>query len=136
MGRVIGIDYGAKRCGIAATDILKISINPITVIPPDELIPFLSKYLSVEQVDCLAIGWPTHSDGKETYLTEKIKTFLIKFAKLFPEIEISKVDESFSSSEAKSIIFESGTKKKKRRSKELVDQVSAVLIIKRYLDQL
>lgn len=135
MGRIIGIDYGAKRCGIAATDVLHISINPLTVIPPDELIPYLTKYLKNEEVSCLAIGWPTHADGKETYLTEKIKTFLIKFAQLFPLIEIVKVDESFSSSEAKSIIFESGTKKKKRRDKALVDQVSAVLIIKRYLDQ-
>lgn len=134
MARILGIDYGAKRCGIAVTDFLKISINPLNNISPDELLPFLKDYLTVEQVETLAIGWPTHRDGKATYLTDQITTFLTTFAQLYPDIDIVKVDESFSSTEAKEIIRSSGVKKKKRRSKELIDTVSAVIIIKRYLE--
>lgn len=136
MPRVIGVDYGAKRCGIAVTDVLKISTNPLCVLPPDEVLDFLKDYIEKESVEVLAIGWPRHSDGNETYLTKQIRTFLSKFAKLFPEIAIEKVDESFSSSEAKSLIYNSGAKKKKRRDKALVDQMSAILILKRYLETL
>ncbi len=134
MGRLLSIDYGNKRCGIAVTDSLQISINPLAVVSPESLINFLNTYLATEEVELLIIGWPTHKNGVETYLTDKIKTFLITFAKLFPAITIVKVDESFSSTEAKDIIFNAGTKKKKRRDKALVDQVSAVVLIKRYLE--
>ncbi len=136
MGRILGIDYGAKRCGIAVTDPLQISINPLKVIEPAELLTFLGEYIKTEGVDVLAIGWPTHTDGTETYLTKEIIIFLGKFAKLFPSVGIVKVDESFTSSEAKTLIFQSGAKKKKRREKSLVDQISAVLIIKRYLEDI
>jgi putative Holliday junction resolvase len=125
-----------KRCGIAVTDILKISNNPVEVLHPDKLLAFLKSYIEKEDVEKLLIGWPTHPDGKETYLVTSINEFLISFAKLFPKIEIIKVDESFSSSEAKEIIFRSEVKKKKRRNKALVDQMSAVIIIKRYLEGL
>ena len=136
MGRILGIDYGAKRCGIAVTDPLQISINPLKVVEPENMLTFLETYLKSEVVETLAIGWPTHSDGKETYLTKQITTFLSNFAKLFPNIRIVKVDESFTSSEAKTLIFNSGAKKKKRKEKSLVDQISAVLIIKRYLEDI
>lgn len=134
MARLLGLDYGRKRCGVAVTDILQLSINPITTVNTDQLITFCKKYLAEEDVEKLLIGWPTHSDGRETYLVKEIKSFLITFAKLFPDIEIIKVDESFTSFEAKQIIFQSGTKKKKRRDKSLIDKVSAVIIIKRYLE--
>jgi len=136
LSRILSVDYGAKRCGIAVTDVLKISINPLSVVPPGELLDYISKYMKSEEVETLAIGWPRHSDGNETYLTKQITTFLSKFAKLFPNVKIEKVDESFSSIEAKSLIFQSGAKKKKRREKALVDQISAVLILKRYLEGL
>lgn len=136
MGRVLGIDYGAKRCGIAVTDPLRISINPLKVLPPQDLLPYLQSYLESEQVDVLSVGWPTHADGNETHLSKEISTFLVNFAKLYPTIRIVKVDESYTSSEAKAIIFHSGARKKKRKEKALVDQVSAVLIIKRYLEDL
>ena len=136
MGRVLSIDYGLKRCGIAVSDPLKISINPLKVIPPEDLLAFLKSYISNENVEILVIGWPLHKDGKETYLTGPIHTFLTNFAKLFPEISIEKVDESFSSFEAKSLILQLGFGKSKRRSKELIDQSSAIILLKRYLDSL
>ncbi|WP_235299143.1 Holliday junction resolvase RuvX [Portibacter marinus] len=136
MARILAIDYGAKRCGLAVTDYLKISINPLKVLEPEKLVEFLQDYVKKENVDTLIIGWPTHADGKETYLVKEIKKFLSTFAQLFPNIKIEKVDESFSSSEAKQLIWDSGVRKKKRMEKSLVDQVSAILLIKRYLDSL
>lgn len=136
MARILGLDYGAKRCGIAVTDILQISINPLAVTPPDELLEFLKNYLESEDVSILVVGWPTHKDGQESYLVKEIKKFLSKFAKLFPEIEIVKIDESYSSFDARALIWNSGVKKKKRREKSLVDQVSAIVLIKRYLDSI
>lgn len=136
MGRLLSVDYGAKRCGIAVTDILKISINPIATVESAALTDYLKEYIAVEEVEKLLIGWPRHKDGNPTHLTPKITVFLATFAKLFPQIEIVKIDESYSSSEAKQIIYDSGAKKKKRRDKALVDQISAVIIIKRYLDSL
>ena len=136
MGRILGIDYGKKRCGVAITDILKISINPLKVVAPELLLDFVKSYIDKEAVEKLVIGWPRHKDGVETYLTEDIRKFLSNFAKMFPEMEIIKVDEAFSSREAKELIWQSGAKKKKRREKSLVDQMSAVLLIKRYLDSI
>lgn len=135
MSRIIGIDYGIKRCGVAVTDILEISINPLKVIPPEELLTFLKHYISTEEVSTMVIGWPTHKDGEPTYLVKEITAFIRDFQKSFPLIQVVKIDESFSSLEARSMIFESGVSKKKRREKALVDQVSAVIIIKRYLEK-
>ncbi len=118
------------------TDILRISINPLKVLPPENLLDFLKNYIESEPVEQVVIGWPTHKDGVETYLVKEIKKFLSSFAEIFPEIEIVKVDESFSSREARQLIWESGAGKKKRREKSLVDQMSAVLLIKRHLDSI
>lgn len=136
MGRLLGIDFGHKRCGLAVTDSLKISINPLITVDTPGLVNYLQQYLKLEEVEKLLIGWPTHSDGRETLLVKEINTFLLTFAQLFPGIEIIKVDEAFSSSEAKELIFQSGVGKKQRRDKALLDKVSAVIIIKRYLDYL
>ena len=136
MSRLLGVDYGNARCGVAVTDTLQISINPLGIVAPADLLDFLKKYIADEEVSTLIIGWPKHKDGKETYLVDKIKTFLISFAEIFPDINIERIDESFSSIEARSIIYQSGVKKKKKRNKGLVDQIGAVLIIKRYLDRI
>lgn len=134
MGRLLAIDYGLKRCGIAVTDILKLSMNPLDVLHPDLLLDYIKVYIEDQDVEKLLIGWPRHQDGKETYLVSSINDFLLSFAKLFPNIEIVKVDESFSSSEARELIYRSDAKKKKRRNKALIDQMSAIIIIKRYLE--
>ncbi len=136
MGRLLAVDYGGKRCGIAVTDSLQISINPLDTVHPDALINRIKGYLESEAIEKLLIGWPSHKDGRQTYLADQINSFLTTFAKLYPDIEIVKVDESFTSFEAKNLIFASGAKKKKRRDKALLDRMSAVIIIKRYLDHL
>lgn len=136
MGRVIAIDYGKKRTGIAVTDILKLSINGLPTLDTPDLLEFLKQYLSDENVETIVIGWPTHTDGKPTYLTKDIERLEVQIQKLAPSVELRRVDESYSSMEASKLILDHGVKKSKRRDKALVDKVSAMIILKRFLNSL
>jgi putative Holliday junction resolvase len=136
MARIIGIDYGGKRTGIATTDSLQIIATALTTVDTKELIPFLRDYTSKEKVEKMVVGLPVHKDGNYTYLKKDIDVFISNFSKIRPEIVIDFYDESFTSAEAKSIIFQSGVKKKKRQDKSLVDKVSAVLILQKYLQHI
>jgi putative Holliday junction resolvase len=133
MARILGIDYGAKRCGIAATDPLQIIVSPISTEATEHILTFLKSYFVQEDVEKVVIGLPTHSDGSFTHLKPNIDNFAAKLKNLYPELEIDFQDESFTSLEAKNIILNSGKKKKARRNKENIDLVSAVLILQRYL---
>jgi len=133
MGRILGLDYGAKKCGIAATDILQLIVNGVGTVETRDLFSFLKNYMENEDVDKLVIGHPKHKDGTDTYLKKNIDTFVAKIAKAYPLLKIDFEDERMTSVEAKEIIFRSGIKKSKRRDKSLVDKVSAVLILQRYL---
>ena len=132
----MSIDYGSKRCGIAVTDILRISPNALETVPTHELFAFLKKYFQAEQVDLLVIGYPTHLDGNPTYVTKLVDDFLVQFTKLYPLIVVCKIDEWFTSSQAMNIIIQSGVPKKKRRDKGLVDKVAAVLILEDFMNSL
>ncbi len=135
MGRILAIDYGKKRTGIAVTDILKLSINGLpTVLTPD-LLAFLKNYLKEEEVQTIVVGWPTHTDGNPTYLTKDIEILETQIKRLAPTIELKRVDESYTSMEAAKLILEHGVKKSKRRDKALTDKVSAMIILKRYLNR-
>ena len=136
MARILSIDYGRKRCGIAATDPLQIIVTAIDTAPTHELFDFLVKYMSEEEVEKIVFGKPTHADGNETFLMDDIRLFIKKLLKKFPLIEIDFQDESFTSVEAKHIIMLSGAKKKKRRDKALIDKVSAVIILQKYLNHI
>ncbi len=136
MGRVLAVDYGKKRTGLAVTDILRITANPLQAIATHDLKPFLKNYLQQEDVDEVVIGWPTHADGTPTEITSLIKELEKYIKKIQESISICYVDESYTSSEAKSIILTSGAKKKKRRDKSLVDLISAVLILQRHLNHI
>lgn len=133
MGRIVGLDFGTKKCGLAATDILQISVNSIGTIDTKEIFTFFKKYLEDEEVDKLIIGHPKHRDGSDTFLKENIDFFAAKMKGDHPQLEIDFVDEHLTSVMAKEIILKSGIKKSKRRDKTLVDKVSAVLILQRYL---
>ena len=133
MARIMGLDYGIKRCGIAATDTLQISVNPIGTVETKTLLDFFKEYLGKEDVEKLVIGLPTHKDGSFTYLKENIDTFVAKISKEYPDLSIDFEDETLTSVTAKEIILQSGVKKSKRRDKSLVDKISAVLILQRYL---
>ncbi|MEE9371847.1 MAG: Holliday junction resolvase RuvX [Saprospiraceae bacterium] len=135
MGRILGIDYGRKRTGVSVTDELHISINPLPTLATDQLMPFVKKYFDQENVETLVIGYPTHADGNPTYLVKDIEAFLKKISKEFPYLEIVREDEYMTSKDARNNMILMGVKKKKRQQKSEVDKVSAVLILKSFLNK-
>lgn len=135
MARILGIDYGLKRTGIATTDPLQIIASSLDTIPTDQLFDFLKNYIKTEAVECIVFGEPLHKDGNPTPVTEKIYKFIKNFKNAFPDMRVELQDEGFSSAEAKKIILQGGAKKKKRRDKALVDKVSAALILEEWMQQ-
>ena len=133
MARILGIDYGTKRIGISTTDPLQIIVTGLPTVATPDILEFLEKYIEVEEVECIVIGEPTHKDGSPTHIEHLIVGFIRKLERLFPKIKIDRQDERFTSIEAREIILRSGAKKKQRRNKGLVDEISAVLILQDYL---
>jgi putative pre-16S rRNA nuclease len=134
VARIMSIDYGTKRIGVAVTDPLQIIANGLETIPTSEIFNFLKQYLDEEEVEKMVVGMPFHLDGKPTYVSPLIEDFIKKVNKLFPTLEVVTQDERFTSQDAKKIILQSGAKKKKRQDKSLVDKISAVLILQEYLE--
>lgn len=134
MGRIIGIDYGRKRCGIAVTDVSGIIASPLTTVPSAGLMAFLKEYIGVEDVACVVIGEPRQMDYSVSESEQFILPFIKQLRKTFPDIPIERVDERFSSKLASQAILDSGVSKKNRRDKALVDKVSAAIILQTYLE--
>jgi len=133
LGRILAIDYGSKKSGIAVTDSLKIAAHGLETIVTSELIGFLKSYMLVESVEEIVLGLPRHPDGNLSGNAEEIMDFGSQLEKHFPEVNIVLFDESYSSVEARKRILESGARKKKRRDKSLVDKIAAVIILQTYL---
>jgi putative Holliday junction resolvase len=133
MARIICIDYGLKRTGIAVTDPLQIIATGLTTIDSKELMPFLKDYFSREPVELILIGWPTHADDSPTHATPLVINAIKGFEKHFPSIPIKKVDERYTSKMAKDAMLEMGMKKKDRRNKALVDEIAATIMLQEYL---
>ena len=133
MARIIGIDYGTKRVGLSTTDPLQIIVSGLNAIPTTEVFDFLQDYIAKEEVECIVVGDPMHEDGRPAQIAHLVVGFVRKLKKLFPEIKVDTQDERFTSQDAKEMILRSGIKKKKRRDKGLVDEVSAILILQDYL---
>jgi putative Holliday junction resolvase len=133
MSRILAIDYGTKKTGLAVTDPLQIIVTGLETIATSELQPFLKRYVFQEQVSKIVIGYPYHPDGNPGQLAPLIEKLALQFRKQFPLIEVEFHDESLTSKQAKEIILMSGHRKKKRRDKTLVDKVSAILILQDYL---
>ena len=129
----MAIDYGTKRTGVAVTDPLQIIVNGLDTVPTNEIFDFLSSYLSQEEVEKIVVGEPMHLDGKPAQIAHLVVGFVRKLKKQYPGLEIVTHDERLTSQEAREIILQSGVKKKKRRQKDLVDKISAVLILQDYL---
>lgn len=136
MSRILAIDYGLKRTGIAVTDPLQIIVSPLTTIPTSELFDFLKDYFSKEEVELIVIGDPKHADGNPTHVSEKVHKFVRFLQKELPQIPVEFEDESFSSAEAMQTLLASGTKKMKRRQKGILDKVSAAIILERYFHRI
>lgn len=133
MSRVVGIDFGLKKTGIAATDPLQIIVNPVCTVPTAELHDYLVKYCSEEPVEKIVVGKPEHKDGTDTYVVAHIEKFIKKLSKVLTTVKFDYADEHLTSVQARAIILQSGVRKSKRRDKSLVDKISAVLILQRYL---
>tara|TARA_B100000929_G_scaffold220305_1_gene176817 strand:+ start:361 stop:771 length:411 start_codon:yes stop_codon:yes gene_type:complete len=135
MSKIISIDYGLKRIGIAITDELRIFAFGLTTVSNFEIIPFLKKTINEEQVDTIVIGKPLKFNNNPSELEDQILLFIKKLKKIFPKIIITRYDERFTSSIAKQTISNSGINKKKRMNKNLVDKISATIILQSYLEK-
>lgn len=133
MGRVLAIDYGGKRCGMAWTDVMQISNNPLETVPTIVFEEELTQILNGREVSDVVFGLPEHADGNLTKIGQRVKEIVNRFQKKFPAIAFHFIDESFTSKRAVEHMVMLGTKKKKRRQKESVDQMSAVLILRDFL---
>ncbi|NNF33415.1 MAG: Holliday junction resolvase RuvX [Saprospiraceae bacterium] len=132
-GRILGIDYGRKRIGMAATDPLQIIVSPLETVENDNFKAFLEDYITQEHVVKIVFGRPTHADGNLTHLWTDIQRAVKYISEKHPRIAIDYQDENFTSSDAMTIAIQGGMKKKKRRDKKNIDKISAVLILQRYL---
>lgn len=133
MARIICIDYGGKRCGLAVTDPLQIIATALTTVSTKDLLPFLATYFAKEQVELILIGEPLNLDDTPTHATPLVKKAMLALAKKFPTIPILTVDERFSSKNAVRAMVEMGMKKKDRRDKKNVDQIAATILLQEYL---
>ena len=136
MGRILAIDYGKKRTGLAVTDPLRITANPLLTIETKELINWLETYFEKEKVDIVVIGHPTQMNGEESESMNYIRPFIGNFKKQFPTIPITMYDERFTSVLAHQAMIAGGMKKKDRQDKAIVDKIAACIILEGYLDSL
>lgn len=135
MARILAIDYGTKRVGVAVTDELQIIASGLTTVHSSEIITFLKTYCEKESVECIVIGEPKSLKNEATDSTESIENFARHMIKIFPSIKIDRIDERFTSVLASRAILDSGVKKKKRQDKGLVDEVSATIILQDYMER-
>jgi len=134
MGRILAIDYGQKRCGLAVTDELKIIASSLTTVGTAELMPFLKDYFSKEKIELIIIGKPMQMNNTESESERFIGPFVKNFQKHYPGIPIIRLDERFTSKMAFQTMIDSGISKKKRRDKALVDTISATIILQSYME--
>jgi putative Holliday junction resolvase len=133
MPRILAIDYGLKRTGIAVTDPLQIIATGLTTIESPQLIAFLQTYMAKESVEKIIIGDPRNLDDSDTHATPLVLKIIEKIKKTFPAIPVETVDERYTSKMAKQAMLDMGMKKKQRRDKAVVDQIAATIILQEYL---
>jgi len=133
MARILALDYGTKRTGIAVTDELKMIASGLTTVKTPELIKFLVDYFKNEKVERVLVGEPKRMDDTPSQSEVHIQEFLKEFSKEFPEMPLERVDERFTSKLAVQSMIDGGLKKKKRRDKALVDEISATIILQTWL---
>jgi putative holliday junction resolvase len=136
LARIVSIDYGGKRTGIAVTDPMQIIATGLTTIDSKELIPFLKKYFATESVELIIIGLPVNWDESDTHGTPLVKAAIKKMEKEFPQMPIKTVDERYTSKMAKNAMLEMGLKKKDRRDKKLVDEIAATIMLQEYMQSI
>ncbi|HEY6901802.1 MAG TPA: Holliday junction resolvase RuvX [Puia sp.] len=136
MARIMAIDYGLKRTGLAVTDPLQIIATGLTTIESPKLIPFLKDYFKKESVELILIGEPKNWDDSDTHATPLVKAIMEKLRKEFPSIPLQPVDERYTSRMASRAMIDMGLKKKKRQNKALVDEIAATILLQEYLSRI
>ena len=135
MARVLSVDFGTKRIGIAVTDPMQMIANPLKTLTNDEALPFIKNYVLKEKVETIVIGEPKHLDGTSSGPQESLMNFVRAVEKAFPTIKVVRVDERFTSKLAFNALIEGGASKKQRQDKSLLDSMSAAIILQSYLEQ-
>ncbi|SHJ67775.1 putative holliday junction resolvase [Tangfeifania diversioriginum] len=135
MGRVLAIDYGKKRVGLAVTDPAQIIANKLTTVATNELWDFLQNYFSKETVDEVIIGYPRQLNNQPSEAVTYINPFIKKFKREYPEMNLELMDERFTSKMAFQTMIDGGVSKKGRRNKAMVDAISATIILQNYMEQ-
>jgi len=133
LARILSIDYGLKRTGLAVSDPLQIIATGLATVESKQLIPFLKNYFLKEQVELIIIGEPKNWDDTDTHATPLVEKCIKELQKNFPQIPIKKVDERFTSKMAKDSMLEMGLKKSQRRNKALVDEIAATIMLQEYM---
>ena len=134
MGRILAIDYGQKRVGLAVTDPMQITANGLDTVLSHEIFDYLQNYIAREPVEKFVVGLPRQMNGMDSESMQYIKPFVTGLQRKFPDIELVYVDERFTSVLAYQTMFDAGLKKKDRQNKELVDKISATIILQSYLE--
>lgn len=134
MSIILGLDFGLRRCGLAVTDSSQLIASALKAVPSVELMSFLEEYFRSNKVSVLVIGLPIRESGEPSDLEQNILLFIQAFKKKFPDVEVKRQEESFTSKEALRSMIEAGYGKMKRRKKENVDVVSATIILQRFLE--
>ena len=135
MGQILAVDFGKKRCGLAATDDLRIIASGLDTVETSVLMEYLKKYFEKNTVDEVVIGLPMDLKGNMSEVEQDIQKFIEEFKNEFPEVSVVRFDERFTSKIASYFISQSGKNKKQRQDKGLIDKVSATLILQQYLEQ-
>ena len=134
MGRIMAIDYGKKRVGLAVTDELKMIANALTTVHSRDVFEFITEYTKEESVECIVIGEPKRFNNQASESEKYITPFVNRLKKNFKDIRIERFDERFTSKMASQTLVDAGYKKKDRQRKELVDSISATIILQSYLE--
>jgi putative Holliday junction resolvase len=133
VARILSIDYGRKRTGLAVTDPLQIIASGLATVESKQLIPYLKEYFQKEQVELIIIGEPKNMDDSDTHATPLVEAFIKQLQKHFPQIPVEKVDERFTSKMAKDAMLDMGLKKMQRRNKALVDEIAATILLQEFM---
>lgn len=136
MARLMAIDYGSKRVGLAVTDPLQIIATGLTTVHSKDLIEFLKNYFAKERVECIIVGEPKRMNNEPSDSARFIEPFVVHLKRTFPHIKVERLDERFTSKMAFQVMIDSGLKKKARQNKELVDEISATIILQDYMSRL
>jgi len=135
MGRILGIDYGRKRIGLAITDPLQIFASPLITVKNNEFDSFLAEYIKTEPVDAFVIGYPVQLNNQPSETVKYINPFIRKLEKAYPGKPVHRVDERFTSGMALRAMIDGGVRRKGRQDKSLIDKISASIILQSFLDK-